>query len=540
MVRSASTTLAVALVFAAAFDALAAKKYIFAGWDLGDVSPQEILENADKFDKSGCDGVAVALGSAFPSTDQDVRKSLHVTEPPRWSDEDVAPIKPILRGFGNHPGLRHSFFRISFAPRKERISWTDDVAWRIYADNAAAAAMLAKEVAFEGIVADFEDYWKKRQFLWKDGDPTWDDAKALARRRGREVFAGVFAAYPEITILTFQLLTTDIAYPRRAFPVAYMEEKRDLWPSFVNGILDAMPPTAKIVDGDESFSYRAEASKMDFYKSVRDQTIGVLPLVAPENRAKYRAQLSVGFGLYLDSYSLPTNSPHYFGPVRGKRINHFEDNLRQATLCADEYVWFWGEKGFFIDWPEDLKERRGDVWRSHVGMKWRRKYFEGSWGRLKPWRETIDGDVDLLLRGVKDPSRCVRGEYARQVAAGTFTNIFTGKLSPLEGATNGNVCTRISDLAVDGWYGVKVKGRGEILRGNAYFQHHRSWRWNLGAVQFDFAQDGSLSDGWREGVALVRIPDGATDIFVMFEAGKDDNVKTRRVEFRDLEVFKIK
>ena len=94
-----------ALSMALALDVAAAKKYIFAGWALSDASPREILEHADKFDMAGCDGVALALGSAFPSTGQDIRKGLHVAELPRWRDEDVASLKPVLKGFGSHRGL---------------------------------------------------------------------------------------------------------------------------------------------------------------------------------------------------------------------------------------------------------------------------------------------------------------------------------------------------------------------------------------------------------------------------------------------------
>ena len=522
---------AIALALAVAANAEAAKKYIFAGWALSDASPREILDHADKFDTAGCDGVAVALGSAFPSTGQDIRKGLHVAELPRWRDEDVASLMPVLKGFGRHRGLRHSFFRLNLAPRKERLAWADDAAWALYADNLATAARLAKEASFEGIVADFEDYWKKKQFIHQEGDGDWTAAKALARRRGREAFARAFAAFPEIVVLSFQLLTTDTAYARQSDPVAHMEAKRDLWPSFVNGILDAMPPTAKIVDGDESTSYLARASRRDFYKSACDQLVRVMPLVAPENRAKYRAQTSVGFGLYMDSYSVPTNSPYYFGPVRGKRITHFEDNLRQATECADEYVWFWGERGFYVDWPADLKEKTGNVWRSHIGMTWRNKYFRNEKSRYRPWRETIDGDVDLLLRGVKDPAQCVREEYARQKSSGEFRNLYAGKL---EGEPRALWTCRVSDVAVDGWYGVTVRGRGEMVRVRAHFQGPNGWRWDLGEFQAEFSA--VQGDGWRNGAMLVRVPDGATRIFFHLDSGETK----LPVEFKDLEVFRIK
>ena len=526
-------TLALAVAAACALSAPAAKKYIFSSWELGDVTPQEILAHADEFDRTGCDGLSLGVRTLLPGADAQHHR--HVMEAPRWTDAELDALAPTFIELAKHPSMRHSFLGVNTAPRKERLAWDDDAAWRLYADNMAALARLTKKVGFEGVLTDFEDYWKKRQFKWQEGDPEWAAAKALARRRGAEVFGGVFAAHPEMTLLTFQLLTTDSEYARMDDPVVLMEEKRDLWPSFVNGILDAMPPKVKLVDGNESVGYLARASKNAFYRSVRDQMSGVLPLVAPENRAKYRAQLSVSFGLYVDSYACKTNSPWYLEPVRGKRITHFEDNLRQATECADEYVWFWGEKGFWIDWPETLKDPTPD-WLDIGKRTWRQKYFNGKWGRIKPWNDTLDGNFDLLLKGVKEPARCVREEYARQKAAGTFRDLFAGM--QLNAATNGNVSVfmRKPKFETDGWYGLRIKGRGEVVRGNVYFQHNGSWRWKLGSFRFEFAQ--ADAEGWRDGVALVRIPDGANNLYILCDAGK--NEKARKVEFKDLEVFRIK
>ena len=44
--------------------------------------------------------------------------------------------------------------------------------------------------------------------------------------------------------------------------------------------------------------------------------------------------------------------------------------------------------------------------------------------------------------------------------------------------------------------------------------------------------------GWRDGAALLRVPDGANNIYVLLDAGKDE--KVRKVEFRDFEIFRIK
>ena len=61
-------------------------------------------------------------------------------------------------------------------------------------------------------------------------------------------------------------------------------------------------------------------------------------------------------------------------------------------------------------------------------------------------------------------------------------------------------------------------------------------RWNLGAFRMQFGKPDA--DGWREGFALVRIPDGASDIFLVLGGKHGD--KEAKVEFKDIEVFRIR
>ena len=515
-----------------------AKKYIFTSWELGDVSPEEVLLMAAEFDKTVCDGVAL-----YPETSlrgYDARRPRPVMTDPGVCDEEIAYLEPTLRAIVRHPSLRESMLSFCLAPTN-RMDWQDAAAWRRAGENLAAFARLAKRSGLKGFIIDGEDYWGQRQFFYRPGIDRGDYRTLCraARQRARDLCAPVFRAYPEITILSFQLLSIRADYHTGDDLVGRMVEMRDLLPSFVNGVLDVMPPGAKIVDGNEDGGYHAEAERRDFYKRATEERSIVLPLVAKENRAKYCAQVSVGFGLYMDSYTSSTNSGWYKGPARGKRINRFEDNLRQATLCTDEYVWFWGERGFWINWPADLKERSGNrSWRTSGDGSWKSKYFGGmpGWDVIRPWRETMDGDFDLMARGVKEPVRCVREQRARQIADGTFVNLAKGPGASVNLKADGPGSARLTNLAIDGWYGVRVWGCGEIVRGNVYFQHHGSWRWGLGAVRLAFGA--SDADGWREGVALVRIPDGATDIYCAFDGPKGE--KGAKVAFRELETFRIR
>lgn len=536
--RSVISASIASLLLTVASAADSAKKYIFTSWELGDVSPEEVLLMADRFDATACDGVAL-----YPETSLrgcDARRPRRVMTDPGVRDDEIAYLEPTLRSIARHPSLRESMLSFCLAPTN-RIDWLDEAAWRRAGENLAAFARLAKRSGLKGFIIDGEDYWRQRQFFYR---PSIDrgDYRTLCRavrQRARDLCAPVFRAYPGITILSFQLLSTRADYHAGDDLAGRMVEMRDLLPSFVNGILDVMPPAAKLVDGNEDGGYHAEAERRDFYKRMTEMRSIVLPLVAKENRVKYRAQVSAGFGLYMDSYTSSTNSGWYKGPARGKRINRFEDNLRQATLCTDEYVWFWGEKGFWIDWPADLKARSGNPrWRSSGGGSWRDKYFGGTpgWGVIRPWRETMDGDFDLMARGVKEPMRCVREQRAKQIADGTFVNLAKRPGASVNIRADGPGSARLTNLAVDGWYGVVVRGRGEIVRGNVYFQHHGAWRWGLGAFRLAFGAPDA--DGWREGVALVRIPDGATDIYCAFVGPQGE--KDAKVAFRDLEVFRIR
>ena len=82
----------------------------------------------------------------------------------------------------------------------------------------------------------------------------------MARKRGREIFGEVFRVYPDVVILSLWLFSWDIADVRSNNPVLSARSTGNLWPAFVNGILDVLPSTALLVDGNE-WAYQIEASR---------------------------------------------------------------------------------------------------------------------------------------------------------------------------------------------------------------------------------------------------------------------------------------
>ena len=352
-----------ALAFAVASAALAVPrpiKLLLHGWEFAGVTPDEIIAHADQFDRLPSSGVTVYVKRDLP--DGSRLNPDQIMGDGNWTRENVAPFIPTLKKFAAHRGLRDSMLTFRCVTTNH-LDWTDDAVWARAGDNLAVLAWLAKESGLKGLVVDCEDYNRMLQFTHRyfgNQDPPYAIDTELARRRAREVFGKVFAVYPDITLLFYQFLTQHPRYQDYRDPLWKVRDWSDLFPSFCNGVLDALSPTAKIVDGCENSGYgcctvKDDRSRFgDFFKQAAYQMGGALALVAPENRQRYRAQTSVSFGMWLDGCLNKTNEAgmYYHGPVDGSRLKHFEMDLSQACRAADEYVWLWGEQGRWIDWHD--------------------------------------------------------------------------------------------------------------------------------------------------------------------------------------------
>ncbi|MBP5320094.1 MAG: hypothetical protein J6334_03825, partial [Kiritimatiellae bacterium] len=365
----------------------AEKKYIGHGWDLLAVTPAEVLANAEAFDATALDGVTLCL----KATGADGKRYAYssILTDPAWSRDVFADQIPIFQQIVKHPALKESFLACFGAPNK-RLAWRDDAAWATAANNLKVLAGLAKAGGLRGVLIDHEDYPLTRQFQRLPEDPPYAEAAGLARKRGAEMMAAIGGAFPDVTVLSFWFLSMNRSLLNSDDPVTAAACANDLWPAFFNGMLDALPPGARLIDGDEH-AYRYEAARNDFFISAWYQQNAALKLIAPENRIKYRTRMLTGFGLYLDMYINEEGAPWYFGPLNGSRLAHLEANVRQATKVATEYIWLYGEKAPWIRWRSIAAERYAD----------------------KPsWEDRLPGMTDALL-GIKDPKIFL----ARQLAA---------------------------------------------------------------------------------------------------------------------------
>ena len=380
-------------------------KYVAFAWEFSGTSPKDMLKLVDQFDKTPLDGVGFRLRA--DAVIDGVRTNLNqrrFMQPPAWPKEAFASQIPYFQELTKHKSMRHSFLS-SFHHPRSRIPWTDDAAWACIAKSMRTVAWVAKQGGLKGISADPEDYRKVRQFTRQPGEPPYDELCDLVRRRGRELFGPVFEEYPEITLHFFWFMSHVSFYVRRdgADPERMVRIDEALWPAFLNGVLDVLPPAASINDGDEE-GYWHSAEKNGYRNGAYLFHCVYPKLVAPENLEKYRRQVHYAPPVYMDMYTNPEKVPWYKGPTDGSRTETVRRDLLQASDVCGGYVWFWGEK---------------HPW-ANRGPKWRKPD-----GRISDatWADELPG-LFRAMEWVKDPVALYDREVAALKAKGALTNIF--------------------------------------------------------------------------------------------------------------------
>ena len=408
------------------------KKIVGFGWGDSMATPSVYLAHADRMAEFGLDGALITLKSRGKGGGMRRMDKVWDRE---WKYEDFACEIPALRKMGEHPAYKELFILSHLGITKSRVDWLgDEDVWRRLAANMRVAARIAREGGLRGLAIDPEDYSKKRQFTRMPGEPSLPELRRAVRRRSAELFRGVFEEYPEATVFSLWMLSiTPDWYASKCGwkdEQAIVDAEQSLWPAFVNGLLDVLPPTGKVVDGNEN--YFCDADKNRFYRERHWIRNGLRQLVAPENVEKYDRQMQVSVGIYLDMYVNTTNTVYYFPPKDGSRLETFRRNIVQALDACDEYVWVYGERLQFVKWDDD--------------------YHLDACCKRDRWEDKLPGLGDIL-RAEKDPSGFVKARKAELMSVGMWTNM----------VANG-------DCAVDGggvpkpfgvWRPAKKDGGGE-------------------------------------------------------------------------------
>ena len=547
MRRLHRTVLLAAVLLGAVAGEASGKKYISFGWENKCLTPQAILANADKFAATGIDGIGIYLCA----TNSEGKELKFISRGDRWEREAFMPQLPLLRKVMQTPHLSESFC-VGYGAPVKRFAWTDDAAWANLANSMSVLGWLTRETGIKGISCDLEDYHHQWQYNRHDSDPPYDELLPIVRKRAAQVFGALFKENPNIKVLFFWILCFETEYLTSPDPAALARQKGDLSPAFFDGILDVMPETARLINGDEH-TYRAEAAKRDFHNSYVNQRTVCPRFVSPENRAKFMRLVQASFAIYYDMYANDEKSFWYFPPIEGSRAEHLRRNLLDATRLADEYVWFWGEKHPTIHWENahiEARVRCPDTWEEAIPGVTEAMLCckDADWG-LARRMATLRRDGKLADRN-PNPG-CRPGETAGKVpkpySFWKAQKDKDGKVFLDETVGHGdrmsitlkdcsNACALYTErnLKPGEAYAIElaVKGRGTV---HVSFQKDGNWVRGMQGVAPVFGE--ADADGWRIARGMVVMPPN-TDSFVV-KMGLDKVDGGSQVWFDDIHIYRL-
>lgn len=387
------------------------KKLISTGWDKPDTAT--LRQNIALMEQRPFDGVVFeAIGQVDEKTHRNLRyASVNEEWKRQWFEQCVEDLRAC-----KFTRFTDNFVLMNANPGS--VDWFDDAGWKNIVDHWRIAAWLAREGKVKGILFDPEPYHAPyAQFKYEAqaqrDKHSFNDYYAKARERGREIMRAVAEEYPDLVLFCYFMNSvcgsaTGAADPRDMLSgLSY-----GLYPPFIDGWLDVAPATVTFVDGCESaYLFNSAAQYLEASVQIKGDC---QEFVSLQNRPKYRTQVQVSFGMYLDAYWNPKDSEWgrwYIDGLGGSRTDRLRGNIGTALRVADEYVWVYGEK--FRWWPTTRKGVRDQT-----------------------WDEALPGITDIL-QSARDPIAFARAKLTQLSKSETLTNLArNGDFASDKAATN--------------------------------------------------------------------------------------------------------
>ena len=243
--------------------------------------------------------------------------------------------------------LTDNFLAVAIAPSglDQNFNWFDDARWETIVNNWRVLVTIAKAGGCKGIILDPEHYGFPL-FRYADQrqrvDKPFAEYTTKVRQRGRELMTTTRQILPDITILClygYAVVWNSVRNSANTRRVRSLEEVNyGLFPAFLDGLLEAASPQARIVDGYESaYGFKKRSQFERAYEDIKRKAINLSEV--PE---RYANQVEVGFGLWLDKggikqWSTTDFTKNYFQP------DEFEQVLQAALQVSDRYVWVYSQ-----------------------------------------------------------------------------------------------------------------------------------------------------------------------------------------------------
>lgn len=525
------------------------KKLIATGWDHVDAARLRL--HLAEMEKRPFHGVVLQVDGRVDDKRTCAMRATFSSQPWReeWFGESLADLKAC-----RFARFTDNFLLVGANPGD--VDWFDDAGWAHIVEHWRIAARLARQANFRGLLFDPEPYTPPHaQFSYNaqagKKDHTFEQYAAQARRRGREVMRTIAAEHDRIVVFCYFLNSVLAHAAAQTDPGASLTgEGYGLLPAFLDGWLDEAPPGVTFVDGCEN-AYRHN-SPLQYLESAAAIRGDCQALVAPENRAKYRAQVQVGFGLYLDAYVNPPTSPWHIDPKGGTPAARLKANVRTALRVADEYVWVYGEKHRWwptpngrvqpTHWPQVLRGCDRILAMAGDPCGFAREYLSGGPktvvrnGDFSAQRVQDDhGRVETWREGAKPPGW---GAWRHETSKGTFTwdrQSGCGAAGSARAAGVANGCLLQSIPVQPGQtYALRARcrkaERGQVLLTVQWQKADGSWNWSVPgktfAPQSPVSAPVQTAPAWQQILGVVDVPEEVGRLAVLLsvkgQEGEDD------------------
>ena len=497
------------------------KKLIMTGWDQPDVA--QFRRDLVQFEQTPFDGVILFVpgktpdGASFTSFN-----NLFSRQP--WTEAMFADSLADLKA-ARSAKVTENFLILWALPGE--VDWFDDAGWAVISEKFRIMARVARQGGLRGILFDPELYGDKQKvwrYLSQSGwaQHPFSEYGAKVRQRGQETMRAMAREFPDLTMFGYWLTSVCLRAVDDSGSLAGLAaEDYGLYPSFVDGWLDAAPATVKFVDGQE-FAYRWDGEAAFQAGALRVKN-DCQVFITPANRAKYRAQVQASFGFYLDAYVNPPGSSYYFGREGEPRVQRLGSNLEAAVGAADEYVWIYGEKNRW--WPP-----------RDPGAK-----------PSTNWTEALPG-IELALLQAKNPIEAARRVILSTSATNllhnaSFTETAGGQpahwwvwqdekqatgtfaLDPKPGAArltkmaNGCFGQNIPVKSGERYaFGAKLRQAGQGLVTLRVGWKNARGEWTRGDAARRLVLPSAPADQWRELFGSARVPEGIAELVVTLYA----------------------
>ncbi len=315
---------------------LGVKRLIEYGWDVP--APSYIEAHIAEMRQRPFDGLILRLPNAG-----------QVFEAKRWPREEVAGE---LEALGRIEwGRLTDNFIILYAA--STMDWWSDADWECVLDNVGLCAEAARIGRCKGVCFDAEPYGANPWHYPSQrhaGEKTFAEYETIVRKRGAQFLERIQQEMDAPVVHTFFLLSYfgEIAREpdRTAREQALSREGYGLLPAFLNGMLDVAKPGTVLTDGNEGSYYYTEP--LPYYRAFLGIKQTGLPLVAPENRARYLSQVECAQALYVDYlFDLWGHPTPAQGMTPEERARWFAHNTYWALATSDRYVWLYSER---VNW----------------------------------------------------------------------------------------------------------------------------------------------------------------------------------------------